>query len=81
MNDTKIVMRETILQEGVSCAIATLHAIEGSDLFRAIPEGDGKEAHGHGCWLLAMLVSHLSDLQQRVDALSEPDDDQMTGGR
>jgi hypothetical protein len=67
LNDAAL--RESLLQEGVSCALATLHAIEGADLFGILPEGD-KERHNHGCWLLSMLSSHLADIQQRVDVAS-----------
>ena len=81
MSENNHIARESLLQEGVSCAIATLHAIEGSDLFQAIPDGDGKEAHGHGCWLLAMLASHLAELQHRVDALSGRGSVPTTEGR
>ncbi len=67
------VMRETLLQEAVSCAIATLYAIEAGDMFRDLPADErAKELHGHGCWLLGMLEDQLTRLQQQVDGLSRP---------
>jgi hypothetical protein len=62
--------RETLLQEGVSCALAALHSIEAASLFRAAPGGDAEAAaHNHGCWLIAMLSDHLRGIQRQVDAL------------
>jgi len=59
-----------LLQEGVSCAAATLSAIEGAELFRVLPEGAiAKDHHNHGCFLLSMLGEHLRRLQQQVDAM------------
>jgi hypothetical protein len=59
-----------LLQEGVSCAAATLSAIEGAELFRVLPEGTiAKDHHNHGCFLLSMLGEHLRRLQQQVDAM------------
>lgn len=66
------VQTNSLLQEGVSCAIATTHAILSSHLFENLPEGDAAQrVHNHGLWLLTMLSSHLSDLQHRVDQLDE----------
>ena len=59
-----------LLQEGVSCAAATLSAIEGAELFRVLPEGSiPKELHNHGCHLLSMLADHLRSIQRQVDEL------------
>ena len=64
------IQRESLLQEGVSCALATMHAIEAADLFRAVPQGDAAKEHNHGCSLLAMLDDQLRRIQEQVDALS-----------
>jgi hypothetical protein len=62
--------RETLLQEGLACALAALHSIEAASLFRAAPHGDAEAiAHNHGCWLIAMLSDHLRGIQRQVDAL------------
>lgn len=64
------IQRASLLQEGVSAAIATLHAIEGADLFRHLPaDKHAVDNHDHGCTLLAMLEDHLRRLQQQHDAL------------
>lgn len=60
----------SLLQDGVSFAAATLFAIEASDMFRALPEDERERAqHNHGCALLAMLSDHLRHIQAQVDAL------------
>lgn len=64
------IQRETLLQEGVSCALATLHSIEAASLFRGAPDSVSEAAaHNHGCWLIAMLSEHLTSIQRQVDGL------------
>jgi hypothetical protein len=73
MHPNKWLKQADLLQEGVSCALATLHAIEGADLFRALPaEKHDQKKHGHASWLLAMLTDQLTRLQEQVDALDVP---------
>ncbi len=61
-----------LLQQGVSCAIATLFAIHGSDLLRDLPADPEVEARfNHALWLLGMLEDHLNRIQEQVDALDE----------
>ena len=63
-------MQLNLLQDGLSCAAATLFAIEAGDLFRALPADPNDHVqHNHGCILLAMLGEHLRAIQARVDAL------------
>jgi hypothetical protein len=64
------IRRESLLQEGVSCALATLHAIEGAGLFQALPAEGDADQHNHGTALLGMLEDQLRRIQQQVDALS-----------
>ncbi len=62
--------QNSLLQEGVSCALATLHAIEGSDLLTTLPaDPDAAGRHNHGLAILHMLEDHLRSLQAQVDAL------------
>ncbi|WP_210359303.1 hypothetical protein [Sphingomonas beigongshangi] len=66
----KRIERETLLQEGVSCALATIHAIHAADLFRDLPaDAASQDQHNHGLWLLAMLNDHLRAIQGRVDSI------------
>lgn len=68
---TTMIQRESLLQEGVSCALATVHVIEAADLFRDLPEDRTSiDKHNHGSWLLAMLSDQLHRIQQQVDELS-----------
>lgn len=68
---TDIMQENIILQTAVSSAAATLFAIEGADLFRALPaNSDDADLHNHGCFLLGMLQQHLRQIQQQVDALA-----------
>lgn len=59
-----------LLQEGLSCAAATLFAIEAGDLFKALPaDPQDHNQHNHGCVMLGMLGDHLRLIQAQVDAL------------
>lgn len=68
---TDILRREnSLLQDGVSFAAATLFAIEASGMLKALPtEEHERDQHNHGCALLAMLGDHLRLIQAQVDAL------------
>jgi hypothetical protein len=69
-NERRYAAAANLLQEGVSCALATLSAIEGADLLRVVPADKGAAAlHTHAAWLLAMLEDQLTRIQQRVDEL------------
>lgn len=82
VNQSKCVQSSSLLQEGVSCALATLNAIASADLFRDLPaETEAHAHHNNGLWLLSMLEDHLRRLQQRVDALDEPASATATEGR
>ena len=49
MTGQSIVQQHCLLQEGLSCALATLHAIEGASLLSALPaDPDAAERHNHG---------------------------------
>lgn len=66
----RTMLQLNLLQEAVSCAAATLFAIEASDLLRALPADEqAREQHNHGCVMLAMLGDHLRGIQARVDAM------------
>lgn len=68
-----------LLEEGVSCATATLAAIQAGDFFGHVPaDPDRADGHNHGCWLLAMLADHLRKIEADVAALS---DTPTEGGR
>ncbi|RDE05578.1 hypothetical protein [Sphingomonas aracearum] len=70
MQDLDDVQRTAVLQEGVSCALATVHAINAADLFRDLPaDPASQDRHNHGLWLLAMLNDHLRRIQEQVDTL------------
>lgn len=70
-DSTDRIQRESLLQEGVSCALATVHVISAADLFRDLPEqSTSQDRHNHGLWLLAMLHDQLRRIQQQVDVLS-----------
>lgn len=70
MTDDKWMKQAALLEEGVACARAILHAIEAGDLFRSLPATeDDQAAHNHGCWLLGMLEDHLNGIQRQVGAL------------
>lgn len=63
--------RESLLQDGVSAALAALYAIEAGELFAALPEGVHEQTrHNHGVLLIHMVEEHLTRIQQQVDALS-----------
>jgi hypothetical protein len=80
MGNHSRIQRETLLQEGVSCALATLSAIEGADLFRILPaDPAAAQLHGHGSWLIAMLQDQLSRIQQQVDAIDAAPAAQVEG--
>lgn len=67
------IMRESLLQGGLSSALATLFAIEGAELFNALPpEQADRDRHQHGTALLDMLSDQLRRVQQQVDDLSAP---------
>lgn len=73
MADSNTIQCDTLLQEGVSCALATVHVIEAAELFRDLPaDKSSHDQHNHGLWLLAMLGDQLRRIQQQVDALSIP---------
>lgn len=60
----------SLLQDGVSFAAATLFAIEASGMLQALPaEEHERQQHNHGCALLAMLSDHLRLIQAQVDSL------------
>lgn len=68
----KSIIQQSLLQDGVSCALATLYAVQSGELFGTLPEDKAAcDRHGHGSWLLAMLQDHLTQIQQKVDALDE----------
>lgn len=72
MNEQSMVQQQCLLQEGVSCALATLRAIDGADLLSTLPTAPGAAArHNHGMALLNMLEDHLLSLQREVDGLAE----------
>lgn len=80
MHTRQQIQRESLLQEGVSCALATLYAIESGDLFRALPSDEtAQKQHGHGSWLLAMLEDQLTRIQQQVDAFDAAASAAQTG--
>jgi len=59
-------------EEAIACAAATLDAIRRGNYFGTTPsDPDARDLHNHGCWLLAMLTDHLSELQAQIDALSD----------
>jgi len=61
-----------ILQEGVSCAIATLFAIEGGAMLQNVPDDPhARNMHNHALHLLSMLSDHLHRIQAQIDALDE----------
>ena len=65
------IQRESLLQEGVSCALATIHVINAADLFRDLPaDAASQDQHNHGLWLLAMLNDQLRMIQRRVDSIN-----------
>lgn len=67
------IMRESFLQEGVSCALATPHVIRAADLFCNLPaEERVRDQHNHGLSLLGMLEDQLTEIQPRVDAFDAP---------
>lgn len=69
MNGQSTVQQHCLLQEGVSCALATLRAIEGAGLLAVLPaEADAAKRQNHGMSLLNMLEDHLRSLQRQVDA-------------
>lgn len=71
MKGQSLVQQHCLLQEGVSCAFATLHAIEGAALLSTLPrDPDAADRHNHGMFLLSMLEDHLRSLQQKVDELA-----------
>lgn len=71
MNGQSIIQQHCLLQEGVSCALATLHAIEGAALLSTLPQDpDAAGRHNHGMFLLSMLEDHLRSLQHKVDELA-----------
>lgn len=70
MSGHSYIQTNCLLQDGVSSALATLHAIRASGLFDALPQHEADVArHNHGAALLGMLEDHLQDLQRRVDEL------------
>lgn len=72
MERQNLIDQNTLLQEGVSCALSALYAIEAGDMFRNVPADAAAVAqHNHGCWLLGMLEEHLRSLQGRVDAFDD----------
>lgn len=65
------IQRESLLQDGVSAALAAMYAIEAGELFAALPEGKSEQTrHNHGLLLIHMVEEHLTRIQQQVDALS-----------
>jgi hypothetical protein len=59
-----------LLQDALSCAAATLFAIEAGDLFKALPADPAdRDQHNNGCVMLATLGDHLRGIQAQVDAL------------
>lgn len=70
MMDQTQTAQACLAQEGVSCALAALSAIEGSGFF-AVPPHDQNDRlrHEHGTWLLAMLADQLNRVQEQIDAL------------
>lgn len=69
-----------LLQEAVSCATATLFAVEASDMFKALPADEhDRDQHNHGCTLLGMLSDHLRAIQTQVDALEATTATKMEG--
>jgi hypothetical protein len=63
-----------LLQEGVSCAHAVLHAISAGSMLGALPEDSyARTAHNHATQLLAMLEDNLRAIQTKVDALDADD--------
>lgn len=72
MNGQSAVQQHCLLQEGVSCALATLRAIDGADLLATLPtHPDAAARHNHGLALLNMLEDHLLSLQREIDGLAE----------
>ncbi|HEX8445832.1 MAG TPA: hypothetical protein VF649_04385 [Sphingomonas sp.] len=66
------VVRESLLQEGVSCALATVHVIAAAEMFRNLPaEKQAQDEHNHALWLLAMLEDHLRRIQSKVDEMDK----------
>lgn len=66
------VSQSDILQEGVSCAIATLVAVEGGAMLQNVPDDPhARNMHNHALHLLSMLSDHLHRIQAQVDALDE----------
>lgn len=70
---TNAVRSHEMLQEGLSCTLATLRAIVGAGFLDALPEGeDAKAQHNHGLWLLSMLEDKLTAIQAQIDAADAP---------
>jgi hypothetical protein len=66
------IMCDALLQGGVSCALATLHAIDAAGLFDALPsEPADRDRHEHGVTLLHMLGDQLRRIQQQVNELGK----------
>ena len=71
MSNATLMQENTLLQDAVSSATATLFAIEAADMFRSLPANkDDAAFHNHGCYLLDMLAQHLRGVQAQVDAIT-----------